>query len=97
MIRILRWAGSSLASCGVFFSVVFAIPEWLYFSYRFHAVGLLTANSAIFLAVLGCFAGAIVGVLVWWTILGPLQIKIEKLRNLRAGASAPQPLKQDGT
>lgn len=82
--RFLRGVASSFVKCVIFFSLVFAIPEWLYFANDLYSRGMLTVNRSLAMAVGFLFLGAVLGAVAWWTIFKPLMFKIEKIRKLRS-------------
>jgi hypothetical protein len=78
MLNGIRRSVSSLRGCLIYFGVVFAVPEWLYFGYDLHKRGMLSVSNGFLLAILAFAGGAIVGALCWWTIFKPLKHRLSR-------------------
>jgi len=56
MFKFCRWATSSFQGCVIFFSLVFAIPEWIYFADDLRSRGLFTINRTFLCVIVATFA-----------------------------------------
>jgi hypothetical protein len=78
VLKVLRWGLSSLKGSVIFFAVIFAVPEWLYFAHDLHTRGMLTPVNALVLALLCLLGGGICGALGWWTVFKPLHDRLSR-------------------
>jgi hypothetical protein len=77
--RSIGWATSTGMRCTVTFCLVFAIPEWFWFAWQFRSEGILSIGSAFAIGAMAVLSGVFVGLLVWFTVMKPLNGALKKV------------------
>jgi hypothetical protein len=69
--KFLKWTGGSLIGHVVFFELIFSLPLLVVFLYLNYLQHTLTVDWAIHMVLISPIPGAVLAVLIWYTITLP--------------------------